>query len=262
MDLGFIVPIKYLEQFAVKSTYHLVLAHVVAVSWKYRDFYRSESKLNKIITLDNSSYELGDDLYTPEDLTGFALSVNATEVMAPEHYEDGKKTYEKVAAFKDTLRSIPKAAKLKIFATAHGKTLDEAFLCASKCIDLGVDTIGLSCRLNFFPYKTSVTTAAARLLSRKMLVEKLLVEKSSTSYHLLGLNDPRELYYYDERIRSNDSSSAFLNGLLEVDLLGEKNYKKPVEQLDFSFGEDLRNNQAWCIYRNIAYLKKLANCER
>jgi len=75
IDLGFIVPTMWLEQFATFSNYHLVLAHMIRDDPKYLEFYRRRSREGDFITLDNSSYELGDGVFTEQDLLDFAKEV-------------------------------------------------------------------------------------------------------------------------------------------------------------------------------------------
>ena len=68
IGLGLICPTKYLEDFAVQSPYHLVLTHKVFEDPAYAEFYKSRAKLGEFITLDNSSYEVGDGVFTNDDL--------------------------------------------------------------------------------------------------------------------------------------------------------------------------------------------------
>jgi hypothetical protein len=276
IKLGIITPTKYLNQFAV-SDYHLVLAHIVESNDEYRDFYKKRSEEGDFITLDNSSYEIGDDHYTPSDLIELAEEVGASEVMAPEHYLDADKTIEKAGAFLEEFRAKV-GPNLGVICTAHGKDLDDIIRCHDELIKLGTDTIGLSCRLDCeLPSYSRVSElieeetniSMIRSLKRVGIVVEIMtrrhVSKKLKAYHLLGLNHPRELqmYYHIKRaglnIRSNDSSAAFLAGLNEI--VFSRQYLKLPVSLDFDLDIEMSNDQVETIDTNIDILTEYARFE-
>lgn len=272
MKIGIICPTYHLESFAVKSNYHLVLAHMVEKDEDYREFYYKMSKRGDYITLDNSSYELGDDVYTPQQLIDLALAVGASEVMAPETYCNADATIEKFCTFVDIFSSVKNKGELKIFATIHGETLMDVHRCVEAAILARVNTIGFSCRLNY-PVPGYTTSPIPALDSwNKSLVRlytvyslRKMIDKyadKNIEYHLLGINHPMEIAYYDTIgfggvIRSVDSSCPYLNGVEGV-RINDAPYIKPRYKIDFEEEEDLHFEATKLIHENIHILKGYA----
>lgn len=264
IKLGFIVPIHHLRTFAVLSDYHLVLAHMVRDSEYYTQFYKERSDMGDFITLDNSSYEVGDGVFDEEDLIWFADAVGAKEIMAPETYRDCPSTIDKVRNFVYKIRAL--SPNMKIFAVAHGKTYAEYLTCINRFIDLGVDTIGLSCRLDEPPtYPNVVFCNRSQEWVRSSVRMNLMVEVATRfanminppKIHLLGLNHPCELAFqmrWDNYIRSNDSSAPYLSGLIHQNV-NDFAYLKPTNKIDFNDDCDLEEEQYKSITANIHRLK-------
>lgn len=261
-----ICPTVYLEKFAVLSKYHLVLAHMVDGSSKYRDFYSSLDSSN-FITLDNSSYEIGDGVYSPDDLIamGGSLSKNSNiEIMAPETFEDGRDTAWKVLDFCHNVRS-----EVKVFGTVHGKTLDEIIECFLEIYRV-VDTIGFSCRLDYDSIPVECANKSLERSFKRFLLIKTIVRKiekfklkvDHLKFHLMGMNHPIELMWYDNLIRSVDSSCAYTAArdgiVLEESFM---NYIKPRSKIDFGeskigMGGEVR------VLANMNFLNSLMNRSR
>ena len=261
MELGIITPTNYLENIATESKYHLVLAHMVERDSTYREFYKNRSKHGDYITLDNSSYEMGDDVYTPDQLIELAHMVGAKEVMAPEQFQDGQVTISKVEEF---VKKFYKKSKLSVFATIHGKDFVDAYLCFVKCMELGVDTIGLSCRLDFQifeqPYNKEDEGTYRRTQTRMNFLRQIYNRTKSTGvqFHMLGLNHPYEFFFYKglEKIRSHDSSAYFLAGCLGKQIW-DSSYTKPTIGLDFDMKGELTMDQLHLIDRGIEYVREI-----
>lgn len=271
MKLGIISPVKYLHSYSSQSTYHLVLAHMVEQSEPYRQFYRNRSNSGDFITLDNSSYEIGDDKYTPMQLIEIARSIGASEVMAPEHYLDSKTTVNKVANFVEQIKK--RDTKIGVFATVHGKTIEDVVWCHDECAKLGVDTIGLSCRLDYqtdhhlvspwTDYSRSPHGTFRRSYVRFNTYYRITQRKNYPKpkvYHLLGMNHPIELGFYksEKAIRSCDSSAMFMCGWLDINLK-DLMYTKPSVKLNFFLEEGLTQQQHLKILDNIEFMKGIAD---
>ena len=265
MDLGIICPTRYLNDFALKSSYHLVLAHLVQQDEYYCEFYKRRALAGDFITLDNSSYELGDDVFTPKQLIDLALKVGAREVMAPEHFGDGTKTFEKVAAFSEEFHQHDAAKDLNIAITIHGRTEREILSCFARCSHIaGVRTIGLSCRLDFPMATRSVISNSTlrRSLCRIQIFNQIRVEveldEDPMCVHLLGMNHPSELMYYKGCgiVRSHDSSAAFVLGYNNFDLDFGPGYTKVSQKLDFDLKTVLSRKRYDAITNNILMLQE------
>jgi hypothetical protein len=265
IKLGFIVPPKSLSwTIPFFTTYHLILAHILEASEKYKSIYSRLAAKGDYITLDNSSFEMGDDIYSPSQLIDMALEVGATEVMAPETYLSSSDTKKKMMKFLKEFE--PRRGILKVFGTVHGKTLHEVTECYKAFVDMGVDTIGFSCRLNC-PDATSILPITYPTLKssiiRASIIQQLRddnVLDKSKRHHLLGLNHPLELCFYadlHDEIASCDSSAAYVNAynLTEMSKCGA--YQKP-HHIDFNDptpdSELIKN----IFSRNVGFLTKLA----
>lgn len=279
MKLAFICPVAHLWDIAVYSNYHLVLAHMVVADESYREFYLARSQAGDYITLDNSSYEMGDNVYTPGELVEIALSVGAKEVMAPEVYRDGKRTAECVEDFVSKVRKVRGCAGqgLGVFATVHGNSMSELEECCKQAVKMGVNTIGVSCRLshNYFDFgekqtihanNESMDDSLLRVAIVRRLIRLSMVHSKPgkiPDFHLLGLNHPYELSFYPPTglVRSNDSSCAYLAAVHNrpIDFF----YEKVPDKLNFNDRRQskLGKEGAQFIVRvqhNIKLLKRLA----
>lgn len=268
IKLGFIVPTNVLKQYAVMSDYHLVLAHMVRDDPDYLQFYRDRSDNGDFITLDNSSYELGDDVFSEDELLEFAKAVGAREIMAPETYQDAESTMNKAKAFVDNIKS--KNSDMQVFCTVHGSTYSEYLNVIDTYLELGVDTIGLSCRLDQEPKsRNRVHVGHSRewhsAMVRVRLVQdtvKMLGSSTNTNsvVHLLGLNHPCELAFqarFNFLVRSNDSSAAFLAGM-EGRGVTDFFYEKPKAPINFYSGEEPGSTEHAQILKNISTMQFMA----
>jgi hypothetical protein len=233
----------------------------------YRNFYRRCAEDGDYLTLDNSSFEIGDGVYSPEQLIDFALDVGATEVMAPEVYLKAEETVKAVEAFIDEFNGFDKANELKIFATIHGKSWPAAKWCFERCLRAGATTIGLSCRLDFpyptFEFQNHYNEAWRRSLVRMNFARKVYHNlKPKHRIHLLGMNHPYEISFYHDMplVKSNDSSAAWLNGI-ELNPLDICNYRKPEAKMDFDWDGVLTEAMEDMVDYNINFLMGIVNWE-
>lgn len=80
----FITPISYLDPYAISSTRHLVLAHLVDQNEQYANFYKQRSVLGDYIMMDNSAYELLEP-YSPDKLLSLAEKCGAHAIVLPDY---------------------------------------------------------------------------------------------------------------------------------------------------------------------------------
>lgn len=275
MDHCIICPTSDLRKFAVQSNYHLALAHMVEKSSEYRNFYRERSNYGDTVILDNSSYEVGDGVYTPLDLVRIAKEIGATEIMAPELFRSGSTTATKILEFCKEVEN-----DTNVFGVLHGTTMKEIFDCF-KSVYSYVSTIGFSCRLevdDFYKYVQTFTflnKSAERSLHRFLVVKEIFrraeiegLKISHLNFHLLGLNHVVELLWYSTDtniagIRSCDSSCAYLNGCDGISIRKESllNYSKPVAYVDFGVSAVSKKTEN-IIYDNIDFIGKLMKFSR
>jgi len=263
IGLGIICPTIYLERFATKSWYHLVLTHKVFEDKDYAEFYKKRSLAGDYITLDNSSYEVGDGVFSNEDLLEAANRVGAHEIMANETYQDAADTLWKVQEFLGWIREY--APHLKVFGTIHGLFEADYVWLFRQYLALKLDTIGISCRLD--PGDSDFghpNDAYRKSVIRARIVKSFFpywVHSYKPEIHLLGMNHPAELTFYKEpvegqMVRSCDSSAAYINGIQCADL-DQFDYVKPTEKLDFN-RDEMHFRQVAHVDRNIQTLKRWA----
>jgi len=131
-----------------------------------------------------------------------------------------------------------------IFGTIHGRTITEILQLYVQYQNIGIGTVGLSCRLDPVDVNFDHPNEAYRKsVVRAKIVDKLYQYHTLYSFrglqmehHLLGMNHPAELTFYrryGNMIRSCDSSAAFINGYLrkQVDVF---DYEKPEVKMDFN----------------------------
>jgi hypothetical protein len=222
MQHGIICPTAFLEHFATRSKFHLILPHLIKQYKKYFEFYRNRAKEGDFILLDNSIFELGYSLNNIE-LLEIAESIHASEIVAPEVWHDKKgtiKLVEKFISYHDKQKS-----NIRILAMATGESEEEiieTFFEWNK--HPKIDSLGLPFSLDYEIKGVSdnlESLTLKRVLNRWHLVNSINKYAKASSQiikptHLMGLSDAVELqryrggdYYW---IRSNDSSTAFVHG--------------------------------------------------
>ena len=79
-----IAPTSYLDEFAVRSHTHLVLAHLVDKDPRYADFYCRMSDRGDFLMMDNSAYELKEP-YSPSKLVELGQRCKAHAIVLPDY---------------------------------------------------------------------------------------------------------------------------------------------------------------------------------
>lgn len=180
-----ITPTSYLEKYAVQSSTHLVLAHLVATDEAYADFYLSRSKAGDRIIMDNSAFELGES-FTPDLLINLAKRVGAHAVVLPDYpFQPADKTIQ---------------AAIKYIPLFKGEGVDIFFVPQSSVGELDdwiagykwavnepdIDIIGYSI-LGIPNALPDVPVQYARVVMAHILRERGLLNHTKHN-HFLGLN--------------------------------------------------------------------------
>lgn len=217
MKVGHIVPVSHLDLVKDKE-YHLILAHMAFSNKTYKEFYKKQCEMGHFVTLDNADFEVGSE-FKKEDLVKLAIDIGVDEVMAPEQYQDGKKTVELAREFvKYVYKELKGDVPFGIFVVIHGKDLNDYVECYRTVCNLPeVSTVGISIRptrdLTIPEAVQSPSPTLQSVYNRIELIRKL-PDKDCKTHHLLGFHDAVELYHQKKWsfIRSADSSSAFVHG--------------------------------------------------
>jgi len=262
MQHGIICPIAFLEQFAIRSKFHLILPHLVQQHPKYKEFYKKRAEDGDFVLLDNSIFELGYSL-PKEGLLSTAEDIKASEVVAPEVWDDKRGTEKLVEEFIEY--HDKQKSNISILAMAQGSDINELVETFFKWNNHPkINSLGLPFSLNYEIKGISdniKSLTLRRVLNRWYLVDRINKYAQASSQrikptHLMGLSDAVELQRYKGEeyywIRSNDSSTAFVHGINDI-CYSDKGLpcEKVKQKLDFEFDKDLTPEQLLNIHYNI-----------
>jgi hypothetical protein len=180
----FITPIAYLNQFATKTSRHLVLAHLVDRHPEYAQFYKERSEQGDYIMMDNSAYELHEP-YQPKKLIELARLCGAHAIVLPDYpFQPSTKTIEAAEEF----APIFKAEGFHNFFVPQSQRGDlNDWITAYKWADDNpdIDIIGMSI-LGIPNAMPVVDPAYARVVMTTVLQTHNMF--SQKAHHYLGLN--------------------------------------------------------------------------
>ena len=141
MEIGLIAPIAHLDTLAIKSNYHLVLAHIYRESAEYRKFYKAMVDRGDTVILDNAAYELGESI-SDELLYMFAVELRPTHMILPDVRFNREATVKRGKEAYGYFKS--KGYSWKLLAVPQGNCGSEILRCYNEFVDLSwVDGFGL-----------------------------------------------------------------------------------------------------------------------
>jgi hypothetical protein len=284
LKLAFISPIPHLEDFAACGDFDLALAHLFEKDKKYFEYHKRQADAGKYILLDNGTYELGRP-YGIDQLVDIALSVGASEIIAPDMLKKKDETIEMTMKFlNDFGKRYPALLnrKIKVHAVVQGDTIQEWTECLKEFLaEPRIDVIGLADDPDFVVpgAKTAINKVQQRVENRLRMLH--IIEEIAYSqiregfqgvfgpevdprvvfrkeFHLLGLEDGREFLELPSWVRSCDSYSAFKNGIdgIRYCETGLPNGIKGPTRVDMhkAYSDKLYPNVYW----NIAMLRRFA----
>lgn len=179
-----IAPTSYLDTYAVQSTTHLVLAHLVDSDPVYAAFYKARSDAGDRLIMDNSAFELLTP-YAPDKLVELGNKCGAHAIVLPDYpFQPAQKTIDAA------IKLIPqvKAAGFATFFVPQSEIGDlndwiEAYRWADANPE--IDIIGMSILgvPNALPH---VPTQYARVVMSQILDDRDIISRKH--HHYLGLN--------------------------------------------------------------------------
>jgi len=184
-----IAPTQYLEEYALQSESHLILAHLIDTDDRYAEFYKGLSE-DHLKIMDNGAFELGES-YNPSKLIGLATKCGADVIVLPDYpFCGGFKT---INAAEEIIDQI-KAAGFKTMFVPQSQTGDtqdwiDTYSWAASHPD--IDIIGMSILgiPNAIPH---IHKGYARVVMTQMLID-LNVFNAGKHHHYLGLNSGPKL---------------------------------------------------------------------
>lgn len=180
-----ITPTAYLREYAVQSTVHLVLAHIVAENPVYASFYQEMSDRGDFIIMDNGAFELGQSL-NPDKLIELGNKCGANVIVLPDY--PNQASNKTIDAAKHWIPIITEAGFKTMFVPQSelGKTEDwiNSYVWATnnQQIDLiGMSILGIP---NALPH---IPKSYARVVMTEILQDRG-VFNNEKHHHYLGLN--------------------------------------------------------------------------
>ena len=180
-----IAPTPYLQQYAIQSKTHLVLAHLVDSDNTYAEFYKKCSSGGDRIIMDNSAYELLES-YTPEKLIDLGKKCGADALVLPDYpFQPASVTID---AAKKWIPLFKENGFLTFFVpqSPRGKLDDwiASYQWASN--NDTIDIIGMSI-LGVPGALPNIPPAYARVVMTQLLIDRKIFNKDKY-HHYLGLN--------------------------------------------------------------------------
>jgi sulfur carrier protein ThiS len=256
-------PAACLDQFAIRSKFHLILPHLLDKLPQYKEFYKERAKQGDHILLDNSIFEHGYS-FDYKKMIKYAEEMELTEISAPEVLKDREASLVLREEFLNYY--VKSGSKVKILAVAQGKNLEEVEESYFELLRIPeITTLGLPFDLDdqgdsaYSGGERIRSLTLRRVVNRWGLVDRINAISYSKGIelkptHLMGLSDAVELQKYKDFpwIRSNDSSTAFVHG---VNLIKYTDRGLPCEKisqkLDFAGWKILHPQQVEFINYNI-----------
>lgn len=179
-----IAPTAYLDTFAILSSTHLVLAHLVDEDEKYTNFYRRTGDRNFRI-MDNGAYELGES-YEPSKLIDLGNKCCADAIVLPDYpFQEAQRTID------ESSKLIPqvKDAGFKTMFVPQSEVgdLEDWISCYEWAANNPeIDIIGMSILgiPNALPH---IPPAYARVVMTQILIDRGIFNFDKY-HHYLGLN--------------------------------------------------------------------------
>ena len=226
-----IVPVSCLPEIA-NNHYHMCLAHLVAQSDEYANFYKMMSERGKFVLMDNGAAE-GSQLTTPELLAMYDR-INPTEIVIPDTLCDKNSTLAKAEAFVSAHSDLP----YRFMAVPQGRDINEWCMCAAELLQRypRINSIGISKFLNITTKDPYIRFTAANYIME--LSERL---RHPVEVHLLGCDEGpsivREIQMEVPNVRGCDSAFAYIATQAGVKIAPEA--QRPEGEIDFLDGSRL-----------------------
>lgn len=253
-----IAPTAYLEEFAVLSSTHLVLAHLVEKDAEYANFYARRRLVGDRIVMDNGAFELGES-YDPSKLIDLGHACGAHAIVLPDYpFQSASVT---IQAAEEHGPKIKDAGFSTMFVP-HSETGDVedwigGYEWAGEDGRGFIDIIGMSI-LNIPNAWNHIPAAYARVVATEVLMRSGKFQ-SQFYHHYLGLNAGPALEIPSliemKALNSCDSSNPVWAGICGHEYSLNTDSYLPVSKMkkhvDFSYPRVKDANTLRMIRRNV-----------
>jgi hypothetical protein len=218
MKMAIIAPNDLLEDCALLSSYHLILAHEYIKNTKYKEFYNYRSFVGDNIILDNGAFENNESILL-EKLVEITTNLAPTTVIMPDSRFNSKTTLERTAlavkAFKN--RGV------RLMGVPQGNNKEDVLNCYNELLKIQeIDSIGIYEEIG------DVTGLGTRADFCEYLEKHNLVEKN-IYYHALGMEENLANAVKLNKFRwleGIDSAKPIVYGLNNLSVLRPENYER------------------------------------
>jgi hypothetical protein len=216
MKFAVIAPIPHLQDLAVRSDYHLVLAHLCLESREYLRFYQERREAGDFLMLDNGVIEKGSPIKEIE-MALVIRELKPHEVVLPDFLFDSERTYKatKHAWGDPDFRDPCDAASARFMIVPQGTTHSEWCESLEALMNLThgeVHAIGI-------PKKAAMIAYQGAKTGRRSLALFAHEHYPGYAQHYLGLwCSPIELQFAPEFVRGCDSVLPVVAAIHHVEL--------------------------------------------
>ena len=266
MDIAFIVPTKYLNEYESEGTISFVEALPYLEDSDYRNYYLEKKAEGKFTILDNSMF-LRDEPLEDKMLIQVMKDLKPNIIIAPDTAEGWKESIQRTEEFLKTFRKARIKFDIQIMGVLHGTNLSECAVCCDILLShfKEITAIGIP----YITWKENKDRPLQELAKFRLTLtdfldfnEYITSIKRDIYVHLLGTSDPvAELpnQLKHEWIRSVDSASAFTLGYNNIKLTskGWPEFKRELKKVDFTSDMKLRGKKKKIIEHNISTYKML-----
>jgi hypothetical protein len=250
---GIIAPVEYLSEYAIQSSFHLTLAHLVDTNEEYAAFYRERSELGDFIICDNGAFELGES-YEPSKLVSLAEKCGADVVVLPDYpFCPGSKT---IAAASRVIDKVKAAGFKTMFVpqSEKGDMEDWMDTYSWATYEEDIDLIGMSILgiPNALPH---IPKSYARVVMTQLLIDRGFV--FDKYHHYLGVNAGMGLeiptLVMCNAINSCDSSNPVWHGILGHEYSLNTDSLLPTKKINMSVQFDIKRTNDKETHRRIQH---------
>lgn len=245
------VPRELLNTSRKFNDYDYALVHMFEKHNDYYKFFEESLQKGRTVILDNSAYELGEPMNTP-NYSEWIEKLQPTEFVVPDFRDDYQKTILYAKYWEHTFDHLTK------IGVVHGETYEDYCRCYLELLPL-VDKISFSVESFFEKYQTEgMTMADTRVSILKRMLDESIID-TKRRHHILGCLHPTEYknYIQYDWIESVDTSNPIIYGMFEGPYPEDlSKYKKSKELLADHYTDELDFFQKINIFYNVDFFRR------
>ena len=262
MNISHEVPLYLLKRSLLFNDYQYVLPHLLDKYEQYKEHMLDYSKQDeRFIIMDNGLFE--GITHTTEDLIAKINLIKPDIFIVPDEWNNISNTYKNAKYWINTLKAQlpPETNLMVVMQGGNGAEIHNLYI---ECCDLGYKHFAFNhssvAYQNIFRHPNPLVN---QMLGRTYMITNLRhdgVIKDNHYIHLLGCSSWVEGYVYKDPyfnfIKSVDTSSPIINGILNIEYNDDHIFIKPPNKIEEFFENDLYDNIGYITY-NISKFKEI-----